>query len=69
MHRDEIKASGLVGDTRRLELIKERNGYALHAEPAAHETISGSDLWWMLREIDRLRTLVARDLSRDWVQS
>ncbi len=69
MHRDEIETSGLVGDTRRLELIKERTGYALFAEPASHETISGSDLWWMLREIDRLRTLVARDLSSDWVQS
>jgi hypothetical protein len=69
MHRVELKTSGLVGDTRRLELIKEKHGYALHAEPASQETICGSDLWWMLYEIDRLRTLVALDLSRDWVQS
>lgn len=69
MHRVEVKTSGMVGDTRRLELIKEKHGYALNAEPSSHESVSGSDLWWMLREIDRLRTLVARDLSKDWVQS
>lgn len=69
MDRLDIKTSGVIGDTHRLNVIKEKYGYAFNAEPSSQENVSGSDLWWMLREIERLQALVARDMTSEWVQA